>query len=196
MSQWQTVRQEEYSTCSAIREATLAREIRRETSASGRLRWRLSLSDVAAAGPLATPSGYQRILSPLAGDVILNIDGTDGAPLRPYEILRLSGDSRVSYHLPGGPIQTLSLIYDPRHYGARLLWERIDDDTPPLRCHASTILLFCHGGDITLLPAGDAQTHTLSAGDSALLTTATPQTHSVTVRGRGLLAVFELTAFR
>ncbi|STQ81490.1 Uncharacterized protein conserved in bacteria [Hafnia alvei] len=110
-------------------------------------------------------------------------------------IQRFSGDSRVSSTLLNGKVRDLNLIYDPRYYGARLQWVTTSPNMPPLRCHASTIILFCHDGEISLTPIGGGESITLNRYDSAVLVTPRPQTHTVNLDGHGHLGVFELTGF-
>lgn len=197
MSQWQIKHQEEYPVTAGVAGAENVHEILRGNSpVSGRFRWRLALAGIEAPFTFPTRSGCQHLMSALEGRIILTIDGREEAPLMPLAISRFSGDSRVACRPAAGPALGLSLCYDPRHYGARLQWVTIRPDGPPVRCHASTIILFCAYGEITLIPAGTQEARTLRAGDSAMLVTPVPQTHSVSLLGDGHAGVFELTAFQ
>ncbi|AIJ09416.1 MULTISPECIES: HutD/Ves family protein [Edwardsiella] len=197
MTPWQIHRLSDYQSMPWHNGQGTTREIMREDNASGsRFRWRLSMADVTRDAPFSAYGGYQRILSLLEGSgLTLTIDGSTQPPLCGNDIVRFSGDSRVSGHLSDGPVRDLNLIYDPRHYGARLQWLDIRPTMPPLRCHASTILLFCRQGDLSLTPLGATASLQLARYDSAILQTPCPQTHSVDIRGHGQLGVFELTAF-
>ncbi|MBW7983764.1 HutD family protein [Enterobacillus tribolii] len=197
MSQWQIKRQDTYSVEPGVPGVENVYEIlRTESPTSRNLRWRLARVDIAMPFVFPTRGGCQHILSALEGRIALTIDEREAAPLAPWEIGRFSGDSRVACHPADGPVRGLSLCYDPRHYGARLQWSTIRPDAPPVRCHASTIILFCALGEVTLIPLGSQEALTLHAGDSAVLVTPNPQTHSVTLLGGGHVGVFELTAFQ
>ncbi|WP_438288249.1 HutD/Ves family protein [Edwardsiella tarda] len=197
MNPWQIHRLSDYAIQPWHNGQGHTREIMREDNRSGtRFRWRLSMADVTHDAPFSHYGGYQRILSLLEGDGLeLTIDGTPQPMLHGGDIARFSGDSRVTSQLCDGMVRDLNLIYDPRHYGARLQWLAIRPEMPPLRCHASTILLFCREGAVTLTPLGAAKALHLERYDSATLITPCPQTHSLDLSGHGQLGVFELTAF-
>ncbi|MCE9870612.1 HutD family protein [Hafnia alvei] len=197
MNQWQIIRWADYHAMPWKNGQGVTQEIMRVDSPNGRdFRWRLSMAEVSSDGDFSSYTGYQRILSILEGDGLqLKIDGRIEPPILTCGIQRFSGDSRVSSTLLNGKVRDLNLIYDPRYYGARLQWVTTSPNMPPLRCHASTIILFCHDGEISLTPVGGGKSITLNSYDSAVLVTPRPQTHTVDLDGHGHLGVFELTGF-
>lgn len=72
--------------------------------------WRLSLAEVAKAGPFSPLSGIDRIITIIEGDLIaLTVDGVEQA-LEKYRPFRFSGDSNTSATLPTGPLKDMNLM--------------------------------------------------------------------------------------
>ncbi|MFI5084957.1 MAG: HutD family protein [Actinomycetales bacterium] len=74
------------------------------------LQWRLSIAEVAAAGPFSAYPGLDRILTVVAGElVLLTIDGAE-QPLERYRPHKFSGDSEAGASLPTGPVMDLNVM--------------------------------------------------------------------------------------
>ena len=72
--------------------------------------WRLSLADVAKAGPFSPLPGIDRIITVVEGELIaLTVDGVEQA-LEKYRPFRFSGDSNTSAALPTGALKDLNLM--------------------------------------------------------------------------------------
>ncbi|PYI65583.1 hypothetical protein CVV68_17850 [Arthrobacter livingstonensis] len=72
--------------------------------------WRISIAEVAKAGPFSVLPGMDRILTIIDGDLIaLTVDGTEQA-LEKYRPYRFSGDSITSATLPTGSLMDLNLM--------------------------------------------------------------------------------------
>lgn len=85
--------------------------------------WRLSIADIAEAGPFSAFDGYERIITVLEGQGMrLEVDGRGSGPLRAFEPFEFSGGSQVRCELIDGPIRDFNLIYSPARYHAQLQW--------------------------------------------------------------------------
>ncbi|MFQ4148634.1 HutD family protein [Arthrobacter sp. LAPM80] len=72
--------------------------------------WRLSIAEVAKAGPFSQLPGIDRIITVIEGELIaLTVDGAEQA-LEKYRPFRFSGDSTTSAALPTGALMDLNLM--------------------------------------------------------------------------------------
>ena len=72
--------------------------------------WRISLADVAKAGPFSPMPGIDRIITIVDGDLIaLTVDGAEQA-LEKFRPFRFSGDSDTFATLPTGALKDLNLM--------------------------------------------------------------------------------------
>ena len=72
--------------------------------------WRISIAEVAKAGPFSTMPGVDRIITVIEGDLIaLTVDGAEQA-LEKYRPFRFSGDSETTASLPTGALKDLNLM--------------------------------------------------------------------------------------
>ena len=72
--------------------------------------WRLSMAEVAKAGPFTPMPGIDRIITVVEGELIaLTVDGVEQA-LEKYRPFRFSGDSTTSATLPTGALKDLNLM--------------------------------------------------------------------------------------
>ncbi len=86
------------------------RQIAAGPDATGSWDWRLSLADVAKAGPFSPLPGIDRIIAVVEGDLIaLTVDGVEQA-LEKNRPFRFSGDSDTSATLPTGALTDLNLM--------------------------------------------------------------------------------------
>lgn len=78
--------------------------------------WRLSVADVARAGPFSPYPGLKRVLTAIegAGLVLRHAGGVIGA-LRGKPV-RFDGDTAINCDLIGGPVRDFNLIYDPARH--------------------------------------------------------------------------------
>ncbi|MER5354001.1 HutD family protein [Kitasatospora sp. NPDC002551] len=132
--------------------------------------WRVSLADVAAAGPFSAFPGVDRVITLVEGPgMALTVDGTEhvvDAPLRPFAF---PGDAATDCRLLGGPLVDFNVMTRRGRAGADLVLA----GTPrPVTVPAgATVLLVCLTGTATL--DGTA----LARYDAALLTA--PATHAL-----------------
>lgn len=72
--------------------------------------WRISIAEVAKAGPFSAMPGVDRIITVIDGELIaLTIDGVEQA-LEKFRPFRFSGDSETSASLPTGALKDLNLM--------------------------------------------------------------------------------------
>ena len=72
--------------------------------------WRISIAEVASAGPFSPMPGIERIITIIEGELIaLTIDGVEHA-LEKYRPYRFSGDADTSATLPTGNLMDLNLM--------------------------------------------------------------------------------------
>jgi environmental stress-induced protein Ves len=85
--------------------------------------WRLSIADIAEAGPFSTFEGYARVITVLEGEgMVLTVDGAGSGPLHAFQPFAFPGASEVDCALINGPIRDFNLIYSPARYHAELTW--------------------------------------------------------------------------
>ncbi|WP_427015603.1 HutD/Ves family protein [Pseudarthrobacter sp. P1] len=72
--------------------------------------WRISIAEVASAGPFSPMPGIERIITIIEGELIaLTVDGVEHA-LEKYRPYRFSGDADTSATLPTGNLMDLNLM--------------------------------------------------------------------------------------
>ncbi|ALE93223.1 hypothetical protein AOC05_14295 [Arthrobacter alpinus] len=72
--------------------------------------WRISIAEVAKAGPFSPMPGMDRILTIIDGELIaLTVDGAEHA-LEKYRTFRFSGDLETSASLPTGALMDLNVM--------------------------------------------------------------------------------------
>ena len=72
--------------------------------------WRVSIAEVAKAGPFSAYAGMDRVLTVIDGDLLLlSVDGAEH-PLEKYRPFRFSGDADSAGALPTGDIRDLNVI--------------------------------------------------------------------------------------
>ncbi len=113
---------------------------------AGRFLWRVSIADVAQAGPFSAFSGYERLIAVVEGaGMRLTVDGTPTIVSHRAPAFRFSGDAVVDCALLDGPIRDFNLIVDRAHAVGRL-------DLVPA------------GGSVAVPADGTALVHALDGG--------------------------------
>ncbi|MFJ3219796.1 HutD family protein [Kitasatospora sp. NPDC086801] len=150
--------------------------------------WRVSLADVASAGPFSPFPGVDRVITLVEGPgMTLTVDGTEhpvDAPFRPFAF---PGDAVTDCRLPAGPVVDFNVMTRRGRVGATVdvLTAPAAVDVPP----EATVLLVCLAGSAAV--DGDA---VLDRYDAALLEGAGPR--EVRVRAGGATAVVTLRPSR
>lgn len=160
--------------------------------------WRISIAEVAKAGPFSPMPGIDRIITVIEGDLIaLNIDGAEQA-LEKYRPFRFSGDSETSASLPTGALKDLNLMTRRGAFkGYAAIIELSKKRPHPVFADQFAVLL---QGSATVSPAAaddaDASSpapvattapETLGKFDTVVGSDAAPE-----ISGRGFLAVLSI----
>ncbi|MFE6868031.1 HutD family protein [Kitasatospora sp. NPDC057692] len=164
----------------------VTREVAGEPADSGPdgFRWRVSLAEVASAGPFSAFPGVDRVITVVEGPgMALTVDGTEhlvDAPFRPFAF---SGDAATDCRLLGGPLVDFNVMTRRGRATADLvLAERPGPVTVP---DGATVLLVCLSGTAAL------DGTPLARYDAALLTA--PATHALRPEGVTAVLTFRTT---
>ncbi|MFD5086625.1 HutD family protein [Kitasatospora sp. NPDC058406] len=129
--------------------------------------WRVSLADVASAGPFSAFPGIDRVITLVEGEgMALTVDGAEHVVDAPFRPFAFSGDAATSCRLLGGPLVDFNVMTRRGRVTADLLLA----DTPrtvdvPA---GAAVLLVCLSGTAT------AGSTLLTRYDAALLGSAGP----------------------
>lgn len=89
--------------------------------------WRVSIADVATAGPFSRFDGCERLIAVIAGaGMRLRGLAPDDTLLVPFSVVRFDGALAVEGLLPHGPVRDLNVIFDPALCSAQLAF--VDDN--------------------------------------------------------------------
>lgn len=156
--------------------------------------WRLSIADVATAGPFTPMPGVDRILTVVEGELIaLTVDGVEQA-LEKYRPFRFSGDSQSSASLPTGALKDLNLLTRRGSFkGYAAIIELSKKRPHPVFADQFAVLL---QGSATVSPAltSDAGASSTAPVTEALgkFDTVVGSEEAPEISGRGFLAVLSI----
>ncbi|MEX3764187.1 HutD family protein [Paraburkholderia phenoliruptrix] len=175
--------------------------------------WRVSVADVAQAGPFSRFAGIDRTLVLLSGaGMLLDEAQSDNAVkthalTRPLDIARFAGEARIDARLVDGPTRDFNLMV--RRGAARgelEVWrqtqqvQKVQQSTQPQSertLSADVALLYCASGALTVTlgdaranARADAQRHDLQTGDTLRIDA--PNALSCTMEGEGALLAIRL----
>ena len=151
--------------------------------------WRVSVADVAQAGPFSRFAGIDRTLALLSGAGMLldEAGGVTHALREPLDIARFAGETSIDARLVNGATRDFNLmVRRGAATGEVAVWR--GDIRAPL--DADAVLLFCAQGElhVTIAPGNDAHATTLTTNDTLRIDDA--HALSCEVKGQGaLLAV-------
>jgi environmental stress-induced protein Ves len=163
--------------------------------------WRVSIADVAQAGPFSRFAGIDRTLVLLSGAGMLldETDDTDGIGARavkthaltqPLDIARFAGEAKIDARLVDGATRDFNLM---TRRGAVLseteVW-RESHDAAQRSLSADVVLLFCANGPLRVTLGCDLQAHVLESGDTLRIDT--PHALSCTLEGAGALLAISI----
>ncbi|MFE4518576.1 HutD family protein [Kitasatospora sp. NPDC056783] len=147
--------------------------------------WRVSLADVAEAGPFSPFPGIDRVITLVEGaGMTLTVDGTEylvDAPFRPFAF---SGDAITDCRLSAGPVVDFNVM--TRRGRVEATVDLTTSDTALDLPDGTTALLVCLAGTVTV------DSLELGRHDAALLDT--PGTHAL--RPDGTTAIVALRSTR
>ncbi|MFM0734957.1 HutD family protein [Paraburkholderia sediminicola] len=157
--------------------------------------WRVSIADVAQAGPFSRFAGIDRTLVLLSGAGML-LDETDGASthavntlalIQPLDIAQFAGEAQIDARLVDGATRDFNLmVCRGAAVGETEVWRGDTQRT----VSADVVLLFCASGSVSLTLGGDTQPQVLEADDT--LHIGTPNALSCTVKGAGALLAISI----
>ncbi|MFM0155012.1 HutD/Ves family protein [Paraburkholderia sediminicola] len=157
--------------------------------------WRVSIADVAQAGPFSRFAGIDRTLVLLSGAGML-LDETDDAGthavntlalIQPLDIAEFAGEAQIDARLVDGATRDFNLmVRRGAAVGETEVWRGDTQRT----VSADVVLLFCASGSVSVTLGGDAQPRALEPGDT--LRIGTPNTLSCTVKGAGALLAISI----
>ncbi|MFI6157953.1 HutD family protein [Kitasatospora sp. NPDC051170] len=111
--------------------------------------WRVSLADVASAGPFSVFPGIDRVITLVEGaGMVLTVDGAEQAVDAPYRPFPFSGDAFTDCRLLGGPVVDFNVMTRRGRVEAS-----VDIVTAPADLHVptgGTTLLVCLAGTARL----------------------------------------------
>lgn len=147
--------------------------------------WRISIAEVAKAGPFSVLPGIERILTIIDGELIaLTVDGAEHA-LEKYRPYRFSGDAITSASLPTGTLMDLNLMTRRDVFkGYTTIVELSKKRPQPVFDGQFAVLL---AGSATVSAHDGATTDTLGRLDTVVGSEEEPS-----ISGRGFLAVLSI----
>lgn len=156
--------------------------------------WRLSMAEVAKAGPFTPMPGIDRIITVIEGELIaLTVDGAEQA-LEKFRPFRFSGDAETSASLPTGALKDLNLLTRRGSFkGYAAIIELSKKRPHPVFADQFAVLL---QGSATVSPAltSDAGASSAAPVPEALgkFDTVVGSEDAPEISGRGFLAVLSI----
>jgi environmental stress-induced protein Ves len=157
--------------------------------------WRVSIADVAQAGPFSRFTGIDRTLVLLSGAGML-LDETDDthahavkthALTQPLDIAQFAGEARIDARLVDGATRDFNLmVRRGAAVGETEVWRGATQRT----LSADVVLLFCASGSVQVALGGDAQPHALDTDDTLRIDA--PNALSCVVEGTGALLAISI----
>ncbi len=164
--------------------------------------WRVSVADVAQAGPFSRFEGVDRTLVLLAGAGMV-LDETAGAQVlkshaleQPLDIARFAGEVHIDARLIDGATRDFNLMVRRDVAQGELgVWRADSTQRSPRTFSADVVLLYCASGEVTMT-VGDAQahsqahSHSLETGDTLRIDA--PDALACTLEGTGAVLAITL----
>jgi uncharacterized protein len=167
--------------------------------------WRVSIADVAQAGPFSRFAGVDRTLVLLSGAGML-LDEQDGeqraakshALTRALDIARFDGDARIDARLIDGATRDFNLmVRRDAAQGEVDVWHSHAQQSTQRGFSADVVLLYCASGEVALTAfttGDDAQTVSLETGDTLRIDA--PNALRCACEGAGALLVISIRYIR
>jgi environmental stress-induced protein Ves len=160
--------------------------------------WRVSVADVAQAGPFSRFEGVDRTLVLLAGAGMV-LDEKVGAQVvkshalaRPLDIARFDGDVHIDARLIDGATRDLNLMVRREAAQGELdVWRSDATPCPPRTFSADVVLLYCASGEVTVR-VGDASLHSHSLETGDTLRIDAPDALTCALEGTGAVLAIKL----
>lgn len=152
--------------------------------------WRISIAEVAKAGPFSPLPGIDRIITVIEGELIaLSVDGAEQA-LEKFRPFRFSGDSDTSASLPTGALMDLNLMTRRGAFkGYAAIIELSKKRPHPVFADQFAVLL---QGSATVSPAATDDAAAPAAEALGKFDTVVGSEDAPEISGRGFLAVLSI----
>jgi environmental stress-induced protein Ves len=157
--------------------------------------WRVSIADVAQAGPFSRFAGIDRTLVLLSGAGML-LDETDDtgvhavkthALTQRLDVAQFAGEAQIDARLVDGATRDFNLMV---RRGAAVGETEVWRGDTQRALSADVVLLFCASGSVSVTLGGEAQSQALEADDTLRIDT--PSALSCTVKGAGALLAISI----
>ena len=155
--------------------------------------WRVSIADVAQAGPFSRFAGIDRTLVLLSGagmllDEKVETSTTNTLALtQPLDIARFAGEAQIDARLVDGATRDFNLMV---RRGAAVGETEVWRGATQRSLSADVVLLFCASGSVAVTLGGDVQPRVLEADDTLRIDT--PNALSCAVKGAGALLAISI----
>jgi environmental stress-induced protein Ves len=157
--------------------------------------WRVSIADVAQAGPFSRFPGIDRTLVLLSGagmllDETLEAGGTQVYALtQTLDVARFRGEAAIDARLVDGATRDFNLMVRRDAASGVLERWRVEGSTGQRSLSADTVLLFCAAGSVEVT-LGDAAGVTLTSDDTLCIEA--PDALACAVAGQGVLLAISI----
>ncbi|MFM0251265.1 HutD/Ves family protein [Paraburkholderia sediminicola] len=155
--------------------------------------WRVSVADVAQAGPFSRFAGIDRTLVLLSGagmllDEKVETSTTNTLALtQPLDLARFAGEAQIDARLVDGATRDFNLMV---RRGAAVGETEVWRGATQRSLSADVVLLFCASGSVAVTLGGDVQPRVLEADDTLRIDT--PNALSCAVKGAGALLAISI----
>jgi environmental stress-induced protein Ves len=155
--------------------------------------WRVSVADVAQAGPFSRFAGIDRTLVLLSGagmllDEKVETSTTNTLALtQPLDIAQFAGEAQIDARLVDGATRDFNLMV---RRGAAVGETEVWRGATQRSLSADVVLLFCASGSISVTLGGEVQPRELEADDTLRIDT--PHALSCAVKGAGALLAISI----
>jgi environmental stress-induced protein Ves len=159
--------------------------------------WRVSVADVAQAGPFSRFAGIDRTLVLLSGAGMLLDEAQSGdamtthALTQPLDTARFAGEAHIDARLVDGPTRDFNLmVRRDRAQGELDVWHATQQQAQTEHTlSADVALLYCASGAIAVA-LGDAEAQRLEPGDTLRIDA--PNNLSCRIKGEGALLAIRI----
>ncbi len=155
--------------------------------------WRMSVADVAQAGPFSRFAGIDRTLVLLSGagmllDEKVETSTTNTLALtQPLDIAQFAGEAQIDARLVDGATRDFNLMV---RRGAAVGETEVWRGATQRSLSADVVLLFCASGSVSVTLGGEVQPQVLEADDTLRIDT--PNALSCVVEGAGALLAISI----
>ena len=155
--------------------------------------WRVSVADVAQAGPFSRFAGVDRTLVLLSGagmllDEKVETSTTNTLALtQPLDLAQFAGEAQIDARLVDGATRDFNLMV---RRGAAVGETEVWRGATQRSLSADVVLLFCASGSVAVTLGGDVQPRVLEADDTLRIDT--PNALSCAVKGAGALLAISI----